>query len=900
MRVTELAEDLRVSPEDLLVLLRAMGIPVTGQDALVRKAEVARVVARVERGRRAGKKDAANAIQSAIEESRGPSRKRRRRKAEDVVFEEPEPVKTEDKEESSDLEETSQVADAIAVHPVVEDSEVSPEADVEVVPPVDGQTVEAVQDLEEVVLTAEAEVGVDAGSAGPEEQGGDVAVGSKLKRRLKMPEAGSPGSAESDRPWSSSFWEMSDLKASTPRPTPAASAGPGGQVRIQADDVTPDGRRQARKKGKKRQRVDQDAVQGNIQRVMAELKGGRKKRRRKSSSGPTREEREAREEEERKLAEEEAKTVRVNEFLTVAELSELIDIPSTELVSAAFKNLGLMVTINQRLDFDQLELLLDEFNVKAIREEDYSSAEEEAEEAEEDPSSLLPRPPVVTVMGHVDHGKTLLLDSIRKTNVVAGESGGITQHIGAYHVEINDGRTITFLDTPGHAAFTAMRARGADVTDIVVLVVAADDSIMPQTIEAISHAKNAGAPLVVAINKIDLPAANPTKVKQELLQQGVTLEEFGGDELHAEVSAKSGQGVDDMLEKILLQAEILELQANPNREAQGVVIEARLDVGKGPVVTVLVQKGTLRVGNALVCGKFEGRVRAMMDERGNSVEEVTPGRPVQLLGVAGVPQAGDTLRVMGAVQAGEIAQTRQRLEREKQLRIKERGVKLGDLAHFMKEGEVVTLSVVVKADADGSVQAVSDSLEQLSTSEVQVEIVHRAVGAINESDVLLAETAGAIIVGFRVRPDTNARLLAEKNDIEVHLYDVIYEAVDDITKAMEGMLSPEERENIIGVAEVREIFKISKGGTIAGCHVENGIIDRKGKARLMRGGRAVYDGKVESLRRFKDDVKEVREGFECGIGIANFNDIKVGDTIECYLVEEVARTLAGSSAGQGR
>lgn len=899
MRVTELAEDLRVSPEDLLVLLRAMGIPVAGQDVLVREADVARVLARVERGRRGGKKDAANAIQSAIEESRGSSRKRRRRKAADVVFEEPEPVKTEDKEESPELEETSKVADAIAVHPVLEDPEVSPEDDVEVVPLVDGQIVGAVEDLEEVALTAGVEVGVDAGSAGPEEQGGDVAVGSKLKRRLKMPDTGLPGTGGLDRPWPSSFWESSDLKASTPRPTPVASAGPGGQVRIQTDDVT-DGRRQVKKKGKKRQRVDQDAVQGNIQRVMAELKGGGKKRRRKSSSGPTREEREAREEEELKLAEEEAKTVRVNEFLTVAELSELTDIPSTELVSTAFKNLGLMVTINQRLDFDQLELLLDEFNVKAIREEEYSSAEEEAKEEEEDPSSLLPRPPVVTVMGHVDHGKTLLLDSIRKTNVVAGESGGITQHIGAYHVEIDEGRTVTFLDTPGHAAFTAMRARGADVTDIVVLVVAADDSIMPQTIEAISHAKNAGAPLVVAINKIDLPAANPTKVKQELLQQGVTLEEFGGDELVAEVSAKSGQGVDDVLEKILLQAEILELRANPNREAQGVVIEARLDVGKGPVVTVLIQKGTLRVGNALVCGKFEGRVRAMMDERGNLVKEATPGLPVQLLGVAGVPQAGDTLKVMEAEQAGEIAQTRQRLEREKQLRIKERGVKLGDLAHFMKEGEVVTLSVVVKADVDGSVQAVSDSLEQLSTSEVKVEIVHRAVGTINESDVLLAETAGSIIIGFRVRPDTNARLLAEKNDIEVHLYDVIYEAVDDITKAMEGMLSPEKRENIIGVAEVREIFKISKVGTIGGCYVENGIIDRKGKARLMRGGRAVYDSKIESLKRFKDDVKEVREGFECGIGIANFNDLKEGDTIECYLVEEIARTLAGSSAGQGR
>ena len=899
MRVIDLAEDLRVSPEDLLALLRAMGIPVPSQDAPVDDADVARVLARVERGRRAGKKDAADAIQSAIEESRAPSRRRRRRKAMDVVFEEPEAVEAEDEIESAEVGATSEIADAVAVEPVAEAPEVPPEADAEIVPPVEGETVEAFQDLEEGALMAAGKAEVDAGSAAPEARDGDVAVGSKLKRRLRMPDMESPGAAGLDRPRLRSPWELPDLQASVPRPTPAASAGPGGQVRIQAEGFTPDGQRQVRKKGKKRQRVDQDAVQVNIQRVMAELKGGGKKRRRKSPSGPTREEREAREEEERQLAEEEAKTVRVNEFLTVAELSEFIDVPSTELVSAAFKNLGLMVTINQRLDFDQLELLLDEFNFKAVREEEYSSAEEEADE-EEDPSLLLTRPPVVTVMGHVDHGKTLLLDSIRKTNVVAGESGGITQHIGAYHVELDDDRTITFLDTPGHAAFTAMRARGADVTDIVVLVVAADDSIMPQTIEAISHAKNAGVPLVVVINKMDLPAANPTKVKQELLRQAVTPEEFGGDVLVAEASAKSGQGVDDVLEKILLQAEVLELRANPNREAQGVVIEARLDVGKGPVVTVLVQKGTLQVGNALVCGKFEGRVRAMMDESGNPVEEATPGLPVQLLGVGGVPQAGDTLAVMEAERAGEIAQTRQRLEREKQLRIKERGVKLGDLAHFMKAGELLTLSVVVKADVDGSVQAVSDSLEQLSTSEVEIEIVHRAVGAINESDILLAETAGAIVIGFRIRPDTNARLLAEQNDVEVHVYDVIYEAVNDIRKAMEGMLSPEEQENIIGVAEVREIFKISKVGTIGGCYVVNGIIDRKGKARLMRDGISVYVGEIESLKRFKDDVKEVREGFECGVGIANFNDLKVGDTIECYLIEEVARTLAGSSAGQDR
>jgi translation initiation factor IF-2 len=502
-------------------------------------------------------------------------------------------------------------------------------------------------------------------------------------------------------------------------------------------------------------------------------------------------------------------------------------------------------------------------------------------------------------MGHVDHGKTKLLDHIRKTNVVAGEAGGITQHIGAYHVVLPDERTLTFLDTPGHAAFTAMRARGADVTDIVVLVVAADDSVMPQTVEAISHARNAGVPLVVAINKVDLPAANAGKVKQELLQHGVTVEDFGGEVLSAEVSAKEGRGIDDLLEKVLLQAEVLELTANPDREAHGTVIEAQLDVGKGPVVTVLVQAGTLRVGDSFICGRYDGRVRAMLDERGKTVKEAGPGIPVQVLGAAGVPQAGDAFAAMSAEKAAEIATTRQRLEREKQLRIKEKGFKLGDFSKLLADGQVGTLPLIIKGDVDGSVQALSDSLEQLSTDEVQVEIIHRAVGAINESDVILAGPAGAVIIGFRVRPDANARNLAERDGVDIHTYDVIYEAVDQIRAALEGMLAPERREKILGTAEVRDTFKITKVGTIAGCYVSDGVIERSRKARLIRDGIVIYDGEFSSLKRFKDDVKEVREGFECGIGIANFNDVKVGDVIECYQVEEVARTLAGSASGRG-
>jgi translation initiation factor IF-2 len=419
---------------------------------------------------------------------------------------------------------------------------------------------------------------------------------------------------------------------------------------------------------------------------------------------------------------------------------------------------------------------------------------------------------------------------------------------------------------------------------------------MPQTVEAISHARNAGVPMVVAVNKIDLPAANPMRVKQQLLRHGVTVEEYGGEVLVSEVSARTGDGIGDLLDKVLLQAELLDLRANPDREAQGTVVEAKLDVGKGPVATVLVQRGTLRVGDDLVCGQFEGRVRALLDERGKPVADASPGRPVQLLGVGGVPQAGDTLSVMDAVRASEIAQTRQRLEREKQIRIKERGIKLGDLAQFMRQGEVTMLPIVVKGDADGSVQAVSDSLEQLSTPEVKVEIVHRGVGAVNESDVLLAETARAIVIGFGVRPDTNARMLAEKGGVEVRLYDVIYEVVEDVTRAMEGMLSPEERETILGVAEVRETFRISRVGTIAGCYVSNGVIDRKGKARLLRGGSTIYDGQLESLKRFKDDVREVREGFECGIGIANFNDVKVGDVIDVIEQRTVAKKLGEPTA----
>ncbi|MEA2762590.1 MAG: translation initiation factor [Gemmatimonadaceae bacterium] len=654
------------------------------------------------------------------------------------------------------------------------------------------------------------------------------------------------------------------------------------------------------RRGKKGKRgVDQEAVSANIGKTMASMRGPiRRGGARRAEDGTYREELAAQRQAE---VEREKKTVRVNEFITVSELAQILKTPAVQIVGFAFKNLGLMVTINQRLDFDQRELIAGEFGFQAVKEQEYAADLKTTPTADDTAEQLEPRPPVVTIMGHVDHGKTSLLDYIRKANVVAGESGGITQHIGAYHVSLPGGKAITFLDTPGHEAFTAMRARGAQVTDIVVLVVAADDQVMPQTIEAISHAKNAGVPMIVAINKIDLPGANPGKVKQDLLQHGVVLEEFGGTVLSSEVSAKKGTGIDTLLDQILLQAEILDLKANPNRSAQGAVVEAQLDPGKGPVATVLVSNGTLHVGDDFICGMYSGRVRALLDERGRTVKDAGPAIPVQILGIGGVPMAGDQFVVVeDAMESREIAQRRQRLDREAKSRRTAKGVvSLEDFMSQTAPGQARTLRIVIKADQGGPAEALADALAQLSNEEVSVEVIHRGVGAITESDILLARASGAIIVGFHVRPDNNARSAAEREGVEIKLYKIIYEAVEDVRAALEGMLRPEEREVVLGEAEVRELFKVPKMGVIAGCSVRSGVINRQGRVRVMRDSVEIYDGNISSLRRFKDDVKEVREGFECGIGVENFNDIKVGDVLECYKKEQVARTLtsaAGASA----
>src|SRR6266702_3975044 len=669
------------------------------------------------------------------------------------------------------------------------------------------------------------------------------------------------------------------------------------------DEEKPSLEERRREKGKKRKKgkkslVDQEAVAQNISRTLASIKGPVGKRgvhrREEGPSFRDLEEAKRREEKER-----EKTLVRVTEFITVSELANILKVPAKEIVSFAFKELGQMVTINQRLDFDMIELIASAFGFQAAREEEYALGE--GEQAPDDAQATLkPRPPVVTVMGHVDHGKTSLLDYIRKTNVVAGEAGGITQHIGAYQVTLKDGRSITFLDTPGHEAFTAMRARGAQVTDIVVLVVAADDAIMPQTIEAISHAKNAGVPLVVAINKIDLPTANVQKVKQDLLSHGVVLEEFGGTTLATAISAKTGANVQELLDQILLQAELLDLKANPDRRAQGTVLEATLDPGKGPLATILVQNGTLRGGDDFICGQFYGRVRAMYDERGQTVDGAGPSTPVQVLGFEGVPEAGDTFQVMtDAAAARDIAQKRQRLEREAQHRRTGRVKTLEDFMAERAEGGAAALRIIIKADQGGPAEALADALAQLSTPEVKVEVVHRGVGAITDSDVLLAKASNAIIIGFHVRPDSNARASAEREKVEIRTYRIIYEAVEEVKAAMAGLLAPEKKEVVLGEAEVRQLFKIAKVGTIAGSFVRSGVIPRTARVRVVRDGVEVYDGTIGSLKRFKDDVREVREGFECGIGIENFNDVKVGDLIEAYRIEEVARSLDVGSAAKG-
>ena len=590
--------------------------------------------------------------------------------------------------------------------------------------------------------------------------------------------------------------------------------------------------------------------------------------------------------EEFERSEQERSTLKVTEFVTVSELATMMNVPPTEVITACM-NLGLMVSINQRLDAEALVVVAEEFGYKVefVSVEIQEAIADDHEDKEED---LVPRPPIVTVMGHVDHGKTSLLDNIRKTNVIEGEAGGITQHIGAYSVELN-GQKITFLDTPGHEAFTAMRARGAAVTDVAIIIVAADDSVMPQTVEAINHAQAAGVPMVFAINKIDKPNANPDHIKEQLSQMNYLVESWGGKYQDQEVSAKKGLNLDKLLEKVLLEAEMLDLKANPNKKAQGTVIESTLDKGRGYVSTILVQSGTLRVGDVILSGTYTGRVKAMFNENGKKVEAAGPSTPVQVLGLNGAPQAGDTFNVMDDDRsAREIANKREQLARMQGI-MTQKHVTLDEIGRRIAIGSFKELNIIVKGDVDGSVEAMSGSLIKLSKETVQVNVIHAAVGQISESDVLLAAASNAIIVGFQVRPSASARRLAEKEEIEIRLYSIIYDAINDIKDAIEGMLEPVMKEEIVASVEVLEIFKITKVGTVAGCMVREGKLQRSTPIRVIRDGIVIYTGKLGSLKRFKDDVKEVVVGQDCGLNIESFNDIRVGDIVEGYEQVEVKR-----------
>ncbi|MBV7269738.1 translation initiation factor IF-2 [Winogradskyella luteola] len=588
------------------------------------------------------------------------------------------------------------------------------------------------------------------------------------------------------------------------------------------------------------------------------------------------------------IAAAESKTLKVTEFVTVSEVATMMDVGVTEIISACM-SLGMMVTMNQRLDAETLSIVAEEFgySVEFVT----ADIEESIEEVEDDPKDLKPRAPIVTVMGHVDHGKTSLLDYIREENVIAGESGGITQHIGAYGVQLEGGQKIAFLDTPGHEAFTAMRARGAQVTDIAIIVVAADDAIMPQTKEAISHAQAAGVPIVFAINKIDKPDANPEKVKEGLAGMNLLVEDWGGKIQSHDISAKFGTGVKELLEKVLLEAELLELKANPSKPAVGTVVEAYLDKGRGYVSTILVQAGTLRVGDYVLAGKNSGKVKAMHDERGHDIEEAGPSTPVSILGLDGAPQAGDKFNVFeDEREAKQIAAKRTQLQREQSVRTQKR-LTYEEIGRRIALGTFKELNIILKGDVDGSVEALTDSFQKLSTEEIEVNIIHKGVGAITESDVLLATASDAIIVGFNVRPVGNARSIADKEEIDIRTYSIIYAAINDLKDAMEGMLSPEVKEEVTGTAEIRETFKISKIGTIAGCMVTNGKIFRNSGIRLIRDGVVIHTGELASLKRFKDDVKEVSKGYDCGIQVKGYNDIKEGDIIEAFQEVEVKKKL---------
>jgi len=714
---------------------------------------------------------------------------------------------------------------------------------------------------------------------GPRITGKTIDLKQFEKPKKKKPEAtAKKGSADANKK------KRRRIVKKAPTYTPGKQQGKPGQNRL--------GARGPQRSGGRKQIVKEEPSEADVQKQVREtlekLQGKSKKGKGAKYRRDKRDQHRQQTEIDQELQAIESKVLKVTEFVTVSEIATMMSIPVTDIISTCM-SLGMMVTMNQRLDAETLTIVAEEFDytVNFVGAE----VEEAIEEHIDTPEELKLRAPIITIMGHVDHGKTSLLDFIREENVIAGESGGITQHIGAYGVELKNGQKIAFLDTPGHEAFTAMRARGGQVADIVIIVIAADDDVMPQTKEAISHAQAASVPIVFAINKIDKPTANPDKIKEQLSGMNLLVEDWGGKIQSHEISAKTGQGVDELLEKVMLEAEMLDLKANPNKHAVGTVVEALLDKGRGYVSTILVQEGTLKIGDYMLAGKNSGKVKAMFDERGNSMKVAGPSTPVSILGLDGAPQAGDKFHIFeDEKEAKQIATKRSQLQREQSVRT-QRHITLDEIGRRIALGDFKELNIILKGDVDGSVEALTDSFQKLSTDEIQVNIIHKGVGAITESDVLLASASDAIIVGFNVRPSGNARSLADNEEIDIRTYSIIYDAINDLRDAMEGMLSAEIKEEVIGNVEIREIYKISKIGNIAGCMVESGKVMRTSKIRIIRDGVVVHSGELAALKRFKDDAKEVTKGYDCGIQIKNFNNIEVGDVIEAYHEVEVKKKL---------
>lgn len=770
-----------------------------------------------------------------------------------------EEVKEEDKGQKEDIKEE--------VTPKEEDKETEEKAEPGEIAPQDKETIEARADqLKGLTVLGKIEL--------PQEK--------KEKKKDK-------DKKKETQPVASSDEQMEKKKKKRPRKRIAKPRDDEGQDR---DKGFKKDKKFKKKQKPQKEEVSDKEVQEQIKATMAKLSGGGKKGPSGGSRSKYKREKRSQiaEAEQQRLQEEQeaAKTIQVREFISANDLASLMGVSVNDIISTCM-SLGLFVSINQRLDAETITVIADEFGYNV----DFSSSEDEVqiEEEVDKEEDLDERAPIVTIMGHVDHGKTSLLDFIRHEKVAAGEAGGITQHIGAYDVITESNKRITFLDTPGHEAFTAMRARGASITDVVVIVVAADDNVMPQTKEAINHAQVAGVPIVIAINKIDKPQANSDKIREELANMNILVEEWGGKYQCQEISAKTGLGINELLEKVLLEAELLELKANAKKNALGTIIEASLDRGRGYIATILVQSGTLHIGDVMVAGSYYGKVKAMFDHRGLKVEKAGPSTPVLVLGLDGAPPAGDKLHVLDSEkEARDIANKRAQLQREQSIRTKKH-ITLDEIGRRLAIGSFKELNIIVKGDVDGSVEAISDSLLKLSTEEVQVNIIHSGVGQISESDVLLASASDAIIAGFQVRPSSGARKIAEQEEIEIRLYSVIYDAINEVKDAMEGLLAPSEEETITGNTEVREVFKISKIGTVAGCMVTDGYLKRNNQVRLIRDGIVIYTGEINQLKRFKDDVNEVKSGYECGISIKNFNDIKVGDIIEGFEVKEVKRKL---------